>query len=93
MGPRAGLDTMEKRTSLVPARNRTSAVQPVACRNTNRAIPAPQSLYSIYGNEKNVNKSKLLPCIDSYFLFLPLERGASVKCIMLLQYLNLLDRQ
>jgi hypothetical protein len=41
VGPRAGLDTVEKRNIPAPARNRTLAVQSVAHRYTDRSILAP----------------------------------------------------
>jgi hypothetical protein len=39
VGPRAGLDAMEKREAVAPARNRTRTVQPVSRRYTDWAIP------------------------------------------------------
>jgi hypothetical protein len=44
VGPRAGLDTVEKRKSLTPVGNRTPVVQPVAysSRYTDWPIPAPK---------------------------------------------------
>jgi hypothetical protein len=41
VGPRACLDAMEHRKSLVPAGNQTLSVQSVACRHTDWAIPPP----------------------------------------------------
>jgi hypothetical protein len=40
VGPTAGLDAMEKEKYLTPAGNRTTAVQPVARRYIDSAIPA-----------------------------------------------------
>jgi hypothetical protein len=40
VGPKASLDTTEKKKSLAPAGNRSPAVQPMAHRYTNSAGPA-----------------------------------------------------
>jgi hypothetical protein len=45
MDSRAGLDAVEERKNISPAGNRTSAVQPVASRYTNWAIPTRYEMY------------------------------------------------
>jgi hypothetical protein len=42
VGPGTSLDAVDQRKILALAGNRTSAVQPVDCRYTDRAMPAPQ---------------------------------------------------
>jgi hypothetical protein len=45
VGPKGGLDAVGEEKNPVPARNRTLAVQPVARRYTDWAIPAPEQTY------------------------------------------------
>jgi hypothetical protein len=46
VGPRAGLEAMDKRKSLTSARNRIPAVQPIARRYTDRAIQSKEIVFN-----------------------------------------------